>query len=123
MPRAKYWGLGSFDEDDLYAGWVDLCSRQEKIEPELFQGYLRRKAAPPRLFFYDVPGSYWLQPRRQKGEITNRRRAADRRRRRTAGGASVWGNTADPMTVSEQIPMIQKKFQVHQWVCGRSGDG
>jgi hypothetical protein len=54
-------GLGSFDEDDLYAALDDLCARQKKIEQHLFQNYLRRKGAPPRLFLYDVTSTTALK--------------------------------------------------------------
>ena len=43
---SEVFGLGSFDEDDLYAALDDLCARQEKIEQALFRLYLRRSRAP-----------------------------------------------------------------------------
>jgi len=55
---AEVLGLSRFDEDDLYAALDDLCARQEKIERTLYQRYLRRRAAPPALFLYDVTSSY-----------------------------------------------------------------
>ena len=55
---AEVLGLSHFDEDDLYAALDDLCARQEKIERTLYQRYLRRRAAPPALFLYDVTSSY-----------------------------------------------------------------
>src|SRR5438270_14060725 len=52
-------GLGSFDEDDLYAALDDLSARQEKIERALYRRYQsRRGAQPPRLFLYDVTSRY-----------------------------------------------------------------
>src|SRR6516165_8382063 len=62
-------GLDSFDEDDLYAALDDLCSRQEKIERALFRLYLRQRAAPPRLFLYDVTSSYLEGEQNELGEF------------------------------------------------------
>ena len=65
-------GLGSFDEDDLYAALDNLCARQEEIEQKLFRLYLRRRAAPPRLFLYDVTSSYLEGEQNELGSMLRR---------------------------------------------------
>ncbi|HTS69379.1 MAG TPA: IS1634 family transposase [Terriglobia bacterium] len=120
-------GLGTFDEDDLYAALDDLCARQEKIEPALFQSYLRRKAAPPRLFLYDVTSSYLEGEQNALGEFGYNRDGKKGKLQIVIGlltdregeplAVRVFaGNTADPTTVVDQIKILQEKFQVREFV-------
>jgi len=120
-------GLGSFDEDDLYAALDDLCARQEKIEQALFQSYLRRKPAPPRLFLYDVTSSYLEGEQNALGEFGDNRDGKQGKLQIVIGlltdregeplAVRVFaGHTADSTTVVEQIQILQEKFQVPEFV-------
>src|SRR6267154_1366384 len=120
-------GLGSFDEDALYAALDDLCARQEKIEQALFRLYLRRKAAPPRLFLYDVTSSYLEGEQNELGEFGYNRDGKKGKLQIVIGlltdaegeplAVRVFaGNTADPATVVEQIKILQEQFQVQEFV-------
>ena len=120
-------GLASFDEDDLYAALNDLCARQEKIEQQLFQIYLRRKGTPPRLFLYDVTSSYLEGEQNALGEFGYNRDGKKGKLQIVLGlltdaegeplAVRVFaGNTADPTTVVDQIRILQEKFQVQEFV-------
>ena len=120
-------GLGSFDEDDLYAALDDLCARQEKMEQALFRLYLRRKAAPPRLFLYDVTSSYLEGEQNELGEFGYNRDGKKGKLQIVIGlltdaegeplAVRVFaGNTADPVTVVDQIKILQEQFQVQEFV-------
>jgi transposase len=120
-------GLGSFDEDDLYAALDDLCARQKKIEQELFQTYLHRKGAPPRLFLYDVTSSYLEGEQNVLGEFGYNRDGKKGKLQIVIGlltdaegeplAVRVFaGNTADPVTVVDQIKILQEQFQVQEFV-------
>src|SRR6516165_3266001 len=120
-------GLGSFDEDDLYAALDDLCARQKNIEQALFRLYLRRKGAPPRLFLYDVTSSYLEGEQNELGEFGYNRDDKKGKLQIVIGlltdaegeplAVRVFaGNTADPATVAEQIKIVREKFQVEELV-------
>jgi transposase len=120
-------GLGSFDEDDLYAALDDLCARQEKIEQKLFQSYLRRKGTPPRLFLYDVTSSYLEGEQNELGEFGYNRDGKKGKLQIVIGlltdaegeplAVRVFaGNTADPVTVADQIKIVREQFQVKELV-------
>src|SRR5438105_4579557 len=120
-------GLDSFDEDDLYAALDDLCARQENIEQKLFQTYLSRKAAPPRLFLYDVTSSYLEGEQNALGNYGYNRDGKKGKLQIVIGlltdgegeplAVRVFeGNTADPATVVDQIKILRDKFQVQEFV-------
>lgn len=120
-------GLGSFDEDDLYAALDNLCARQEEIEQKLFRLYLRRTAAPPRLFLYDVTSSYLEGEQNELGEFGYNRDGKRGKLQIVIGlltdaegeplAVRVFaGNTADPVTVVAQIKILQEQFQVQEFV-------
>ena len=120
-------GLDSFEEDDLYAALDDLCARQKKIEQELFRIYLRRKGAPPRLFLYDVTSSYLEGEQNALGEFGYNRDGKKGKLQIVLGlltdaegeplAARVFaGNTADPVTVVDQIQILQEQFQVQEFI-------
>ena len=120
-------GLGSFDEDDLYAALDDLCARQKKIEQELFRIYLRRKGAPPRLFLYDVTSSYLEGEQNALGNYGYNRDGKKGKLQIVIGlltdgegeplAVRVFaGNTADPATVVDQIKILRDQFQVQEFV-------
>lgn len=120
-------GLDSFDEDDLYAALDDLSVRQEKIEQKLFQSYLRKKGAPPRLFLYDVTSSYLEGEKNAFGAYGHDRDGKKGKLQIVIGlltdaegeplAVRVFkGNTADPTTVAEQIKIVREKFQIEELV-------
>src|SRR6516164_5552772 len=120
-------GLGSFDEDDLYAALDDLCARQEKIEQALFRLYLRQKAAPPRLFLYDVTSSYLEGEQNELGEFGYNRDGKKGKLQIVIGlltdaqgeplAVRVFeGNRSDPTTVAEQIKIVKEQFRVEELV-------
>jgi len=120
-------GLGGFDEDDLYAALDALCARQEKIEQQLFAGYLRRKGAPPRMFLYDVTSSYLEGEQNELGKYGYDRDGKKGKLQIVLGlltdpegeplAVRVFaGNTADPATVVDQIKILEEKFQVREFI-------
>jgi transposase len=120
-------GLDLFDEDDLYAALDDLAARQEKIEQKLFQSYLRKKGAPPRLFLYDVTSSYLEGEQNAFGAYGYNRDGKKGKLQIVIGlltdaegeplAVRVFkGNTADPTTVAEQIKIVREKFLVEELV-------
>jgi transposase len=124
---AEVLGLKPFDEDDLYAALDDLCARQEKIEQQLFAGYLKRKGTPPRLFLYDVTSSYLEGERNALGEYGYDRDGKKGKMQIVIGlltdqqgeplAVRVFaGNTADPTTVADPIKILREQFQVEEFV-------
>jgi hypothetical protein len=120
-------GLGSFDEDDLYAALDDLCARQERIEQTLYRQYLRRRGAPPTLFLYDVTSSYLEGQHNALGDYGYPRDGKRGKLQIVIGlltdsageplAVRVFaGNTGDPATVVEQIRIVKEQFGVQELV-------
>jgi len=124
---AEVLGLGSFDEDDLYAALDDLCARQQRIEQALYRQYLKRRGSPPTLFLYDVTSSYLEGQRNALGDYGYNRDGkrgklqivigllADRAGEPLAVRVFA-GNTGDPVTVVEQIRIVKEQFGVEELV-------
>jgi transposase len=124
---AEVLGLGSFDEDDLYAALDDLCARQESIEQTLYRQYLKRRGALPTLFLYDVTSSYLEGQHNALGEYGYNRDGkrgklqivigllADREGEPLAVRVFA-GNTGDPTTVVEQIRIVKEQFRVQELI-------
>ena len=124
---AEVLGLGSFDEDDLYAALDDLCTRQESIEQTLYRQYLKQRGAPPTLFLYDVTSSYLEGQHNALGEYGYNRDGkrgklqivigllADREGEPLAVRVFA-GNTGDPTTVVEQIRIVKEQFGVQELI-------
>ncbi len=124
---AEVLGIDRFDEDDLYAALDDLCARQSQIEQALYRGYLRRRGAPPTLFLYDVTSSYLEGQHNALGDFGFPR---DGKRGKLQiiiglladeGGEPLAvrvfaGNTADPVTVVDQIRIVKEQFGVEELV-------
>jgi hypothetical protein len=120
-------GLGTFDEDDLYAALDDLGARQQAIEQHLYRQYLKRCSQPPTLFLYDITSSYLEGRHNALGEYGYNR---DGKRGKLqivigllAGRAGeplavrvFAGNTGDPATVVEQIRIVKEQFGVQELV-------
>ncbi len=124
---AEVLGLQAFDEDDLYAALDDLCARQEKIEQILYQRYLRRRGAPPALFLYDVTSSYLEGEHNALAEYGYNRDGKRGKLQIVIGlladsegeplAVRVFaGNTADPVTVADQIKLVKEQFGVQELV-------
>jgi transposase len=124
---AEVLGLSSFDEDDLYAALDNLCARQEKIERVLYQRYLQRRGAPPALFLYDVTSSYLEGEHNELGEYGYNRDGKRGKMQIVIGlltdsegeplAVRVFaGNTADPVTVADQIKLVKEQFGVAELV-------
>ena len=120
-------GLGSFDEDDLYAALDDLCARQEKIEQALYGSYLERCQSPPTLFLYDLTSSYLEGEQNALGEFGYPRDGKRGKLQIVIGlltdrageplAVRVFaGNTGDPVTVVDQIQILQSQFGVQELV-------
>jgi Transposase len=128
---AEVLGLGSFDEDDLYAALDELCTCQKSIEQTLYRQYLKRRGAPPTLFLYDVTSSYLEGQHNALGEYGyNRDSLPDERGKR--GKLQIVlglladhegeplavrvfaGNTGDSTTVVEQIRIVKEQFGVQE---------
>ena len=120
---AEVLGIGSFDEDDLYAALDDLCARQDKIEKALWKNYLARSGAPPALFLYDVTSSYLEGEHNALGEFGYNRDGKRGKLQIVIGlladpageplAVRVFaGHTSDPTTVATQIEILTKQFAI-----------
>jgi len=120
-------GLGSFDEDDLYAALDELCARQEKIERALYRSYLQRRGSPPTLFLYDITSSYLEGQHNALGDYGYPRDGKRGKLQIVIGlltdcageplAVRVFaGNTGDPVTVVDQIKILQSQFGVEELV-------
>jgi len=124
---AEVLGLGSFDEDDLYAALDDLCASQESIERSLYRQYLKQRGTPPTLFLYDVTSSYMEGQHNALGEYGYNRDGkrgklqivigllADREGEPLAVRVFA-GNSGDPTTVVEQIHIVKEQFGVQELI-------
>ena len=109
-------GLGSFDEDDLYATLDWLEERHEAIELAL-----ARRAAPSTLYLYDVTSSY-LEGQKNELAAPGYNRDGKRFKKQVVVGlltdvsgepvaVRVYvGNTSDPKTVADPIRFLADKI-------------
>ena len=120
-------GLDGFDEDDLYAALDDLCARQEPIERALYHQYLKRRGTPPTLFLYDITSSYLEGEHNALGDFGYPRDGKRGKLQIVIGlltdsageplAVRVFaGNTSDPVTVVDQIKILQHQFGVEELV-------
>lgn len=124
---AEVLDLGAFDEDDLYAALDDLCARQEKIERALYRSYLQRRSSPPTLFLYDITSSYLEGQHNALGDFGYPRDGKRGKLQIVIGlltdsageplAVRVFaGNTGDPVTVVDQIKILESQFGVEELV-------
>lgn len=124
---AETLGLQHFDEDDLYTALDRLAEEQERIEEALYRQAVRRRGSAPTVVLYDVTSSYL------EGE-QNELAAFGYNRDKKAGKAQIVigllttadgeplavhvyeGNTADPVTVPEQVHTLQTRFGITEVV-------
>jgi transposase len=120
-------GLASFDEDNLYTALDDLAARQEKIEQTLYRSYLQRRGSPPTLFLYDITSSYLEGQHNALGDFGYSRDGKRGKLQIVIGlltdsageplAVRVFaGNTGDPVTVVDQIKILQTQFGVEELV-------
>jgi len=105
----------------------DLSARQFQIERGLYQRYRRRRRAPPTLFLYDVTNTYLAGEHNALGEFGYNRDGkrgklqivigllADRDGEPLALRVIV-GNTADPVTIADQIQVVKEQFGMEELV-------
>src|SRR5713226_6209380 len=124
---AETLGLGGFDEDDLYAALDALAPRQAQIEETLYHMIRRQTGLSPTVVLYDVTSSYF------EGEC-NELAAFGYNRDKKPGKAQIVigllttadgeplavhvyeGNTADPVTVPEQVHTLRTRFGITELV-------
>ena len=120
-------GLGSFDEDDLYAALDWLAGEQARIERELYQDYVKRVGQPPVLVLYDVTSSYFEGECNELGQYGYNRDGKRGKPQIVIGlltaadgeplAVRVFeGNTADPSTVASQITLLKEQFGIAEVV-------
>ena len=114
-------GLGSFDEDDLYATLDVLAARQERLEQSLYRRYVARRGSAPILFLSDVTSSY-LEGEKNELAAYGYNRDGKRGKHQIVIGLLTddtgeplavrvfEGHTADPTTVPTQIAILQQRF-------------
>src|SRR5882762_2215219 len=125
---AETLGLQHFDEDDLYTALDRLAEEQEHIEDALYRRAVRQRGSAPTVVLYDVTSSSL------EGE-QNELAAFGYNRDKKPGTAQIVigllttadgeplavhvseGNTADPVTVPEQVHTLQTRFGITEVVC------
>lgn len=112
-------GLGSFNEDDLYANLDWLCAHQSAIEDRLFRQL--HPAAGPELFLYDVTSSYLEGQHNELGAFGYNRDGKRGKKQIVIGllcdaaGRALCievfaGNTPDTRTFASQIEKVAARF-------------
>ncbi len=112
-------GLGSCDEDDLYAAMDWLAGRQEQVEDALAARHL----AGGTLVLYDVSSAAFEGRTCPLGAIGHPKDGVHGRLQiiygllTSAGGIPVAievfrGNTGDPMTVASQVAKVKDRFGI-----------
>jgi Transposase DDE domain len=115
-------GLGTFDEETLYANLDWLAGAQARIEDRLFAQ--RQKTKPASLFLYDVTSSYLEGTQNALAAFGYNRDGKKGKRQIVIGllcdedGHAVSievfpGNTHDPQTFAAQINKVKARFGVH----------
>jgi transposase len=112
-------GLGSFDEDDLYAALEDLQSRQASIEAALAP---KAKASPARaIYLYDVTSAYFEGFKNELADFGYNRDGKKGKKQLVAGlltdgnGEPISielyrGNTGDPPTFLDAVQKLKVRF-------------
>ncbi|MDG6026015.1 MAG: IS1634 family transposase [Candidatus Brocadia sp.] len=108
-----------FDENDLYENLAWLSENQAKIERKLFE--VRRGDKKPKLFLYDVTGSYLEGEWNHFGECGYNRDGKKGKKQIVIGmlcdeyGEPVstevfTGNTQDPKTFESQVKKVAERY-------------
>src|SRR5262247_639085 len=112
-------GLDTFDEEALYENLDWLAGAQARIEDRLFTQ--RKKTKPASLFLYDVTSSYLEGAQNELAAFGYNRAKKPRKAQIVIGllttaegeplAVQVYeGNTADPVTVPEQVHTLRSRF-------------
>jgi transposase len=124
---AETLGLKPFDEDDLYEALDRLAEEQEDIADALYRRTVRQRGGTPTVVLYDVTSSYLEGEHKALAAFGYSR---DRKPGKaqiviglltTAEGEPVAvhvyeGNTADPVTVPEQVHTLRTRFGITELV-------
>ena len=124
---AETLGLQRFDEDDLYQALDRLAKEQEHIEDALYRRTVRQRGGAPTVVLYDVTSSY-LEG--EQNELAAFGYSRDKKPGKaqiviglltTADGEPLAvhvyeGNTADPVTVPEQVHTLRTRFGITEVV-------
>ena len=124
---AEVLGIAKFDEDDLYAALDWLAENQEKIENKLYRTYLCKVGKPPVLVLYDVTSSYFEGEQNELAEYGHNRDGKKGKKQIVIGlltaddgeplAVKIFkGNTADPVTVADQIQILKHRFKIDEVV-------
>src|SRR6266478_1177626 len=124
---AETLGLRRFDEDDLYDALDSLARHQERIEDALYRVTVRRRGGIPAVVLYDVTSSYVEGEHNELAALGYNRDKKPGKAQivigllTTADGEPLAvhvyeGNTADPVTVPEQVHTLQTRFGITEVV-------
>lgn len=124
---AEVLGITQFDENDLYAALDWLAAHQDRIEHRLYRAYVRRVGQPPVLVLYDVTSSYCEGEQNELAEYGYSRDGKKGKKQIVIGlltaddgeplAVKVFqGNTADPVTVADQIEIVRRRFKIEEVV-------
>lgn len=124
---AEVLGVAKFDEDDLYEALDWLAEHQEKIENTLYRTYLNKVGKPPVLVLYDVTSSYLEGEHNELAEYGYNRDGKKGKKQIVIGlltaddgeplAVKVFqGNTADPVTVADQVEILKTRFKIEEVV-------
>ena len=124
---AEVLGIGQFDEDDLYEALDWLAGNQERIENTLYRTYLNKVGKPPVLVLYDVTSSYLEGECNELAEYGHNRDGKKGKKQIVIGlltaddgeplAVKVFkGNTADPVTVADQVEILKNRFKIEELV-------
>ncbi len=124
---AEVLGITQFDENDLYAALDWLAAQQEKIENQLYRTYVNRVGQPPVLVLYDVTSASFEGEQNELAEYGYHRDGKQGKKPIVIGlltaddgeplAVKVFkGNTADPVTVADQIEIVKRRFKIEEVV-------
>jgi transposase len=118
---AETLGLKRFNEDDLYKALDRLAAEQEHIEDALYRRTVRQRGSAPTVVLYDVTSAYLEGEQNELAAFGYRRDQKPGKAQivigllTTADGDPLAvhvyeGNTADPVTVPDQVHALQTRF-------------
>ena len=124
---AEVLGIGQFDEDDLYEALDWLAANQERMENTLYRTCLNKVGKPPVLVLYDVTSSYLEGECNELAEYGHNRDGKKGKKPIVIGlltaddgeplAVKVFtGNTADPVTVADQVEILKNRFKIEELV-------
>jgi transposase len=124
---AEILGLSDFNKKDLYQALDWMARHQDKIEKKLFRAYAKSKGSPNMLVLYDVTSCY-LEGECNEFAAHGFNRDKKKGKKQIVIGLLTGadgeplavkvfeGNTSDCTTVSTQIDVIKKRFNIEEVV-------